>query len=446
MDASNSSRNIMETVFQTTNDVHPSSDEDMSHQRNCAPRCRDRLREFTQETTLHGIRFTTDSKSNIYRRLMWVLFVSLGTAGVVITLKDSAIRFIAQPVTTVVEIHHPNAVPFPAVTVCNYNKYRQSVLAGTWAEDLLYKMYGSPVQGEIGEVDWSNYTDVITNLNRTAFEMEAAHQIEDMLIACTWSSETACGPENFTNVMTNYGVCYTFNGDVKNGLTVKNRGSMFGLYMVLDIEQHEYMPGVSKGAGVKIMTHTQTDVPLVNEVSMSFGPGMDSTIALRLHQTKLLRCTNQPLQYFDVYSRANCEMESFTLAATKSCTCREPYMPEESELSCESACQEVIYDSTISYGSYPSLQILKKIQLMRNITEAEIRENYLAISVFIEDLTVLSTEEEYSYTYDAFLGDIGGQFGLCLGASLLTLLEFFDFLMMSLCGACRRWYNRSRKQ
>ncbi|MGH0172674.1 UNVERIFIED_CONTAM: hypothetical protein FKN15_063678 [Acipenser sinensis] len=56
------------------------------------------------------------------------------------------------------------------------------------------------------------------------------------------------------------------------------------------------------------------------------------------------------------------------------------------------------------------------------------KENILVLDIFFEALNYETIEQKKAYEVAGLLGDIGGQMGLFIGASLLTILELFDYL------------------
>ncbi|PNI28073.1 ASIC3 isoform 7, partial [Pan troglodytes] len=56
------------------------------------------------------------------------------------------------------------------------------------------------------------------------------------------------------------------------------------------------------------------------------------------------------------------------------------------------------------------------------------RENVLALDIFFEAVNYETVEQKKAYEMSELLGDIGGQMGLFIGASLLTILEILDYL------------------
>ena len=69
-----------------------------------------------------------------------------------------------------------------------------------------------------------------------------------------------------------------------------------------------------------------------------------------------------------------------------------------------------------------------------NLSKDSIRDDFMSVSVFYEDLQVTTTTTEYSYSDSAFLADLGGALGLFLGASLIAFIEIGMLLLDELRG------------
>ncbi|KAL6456045.1 hypothetical protein MHYP_G00358960 [Metynnis hypsauchen] len=61
-------------------------------------------------------------------------------------------------------------------------------------------------------------------------------------------------------------------------------------------------------------------------------------------------------------------------------------------------------------------------------TEEYIRDNFLILDIFFEALNYETIEQKKAYDIAGLLGDIGGQMGLFIGASILTILEILDYI------------------
>ena len=64
-----------------------------------------------------------------FYRLVWFVIV-LGLNGYLIfNIYQSILRFSQRPIHTLVGAEHASSIVFPAVTICNYNQFRQSALS-----------------------------------------------------------------------------------------------------------------------------------------------------------------------------------------------------------------------------------------------------------------------------------------------------------------------------
>ncbi|KAL1251782.1 hypothetical protein QQF64_019578 [Cirrhinus molitorella] len=74
-------------------------------------------------------------------------------------------------------------------------------------------------------------------------------------------------------------------------------------------------------------------------------------------------------------------------------------------------------------------------------------ENILVLDIFFEALNYETIEQKKAYELAGLLGDIGGQMGLFIGASILTILELFDYLYevikFKLCRCAKKKHQRS---
>ncbi|XP_046581239.1 acid-sensing ion channel 1A-like [Haliotis rubra] len=105
---------------------------------------------------------------------------------------------------------------------------------------------------------------------------------------------------------------------------------------------------------------------------------------------------------------------------------------------CQMPCSFETYDIKVSTSSYPSdaaMDYVKKLSTFSG--EESIKKNFLEIRVFYENLIIHSTEQTPQYTPQTMLGNLGGQMGIYLGASFMTLTELGEFLF-SLCLAVFR--------
>lgn len=79
-----------------------------------------------------------------------------------------------------------------------------------------------------------------------------------------------------------------------------------------------------------------------------------------------------------------------------------------------------------------------------NKNETYIRENFLVLDIFFEALNYEAIEQKKAYDLAGLLGDIGGQMGLFIGASILTILEILDYIYEVIRDRVSRVLRRSK--
>lgn len=162
---------------------------------------------FVGSSTLHGLQYVFTSRT-LVRRILWALF--LVTAVVWFSFQSSKLlkKYFSYPATTKVSLVYEGSPEFPAISICNFNRFKRSVIMGKGYDQLL-----SQYERRLFGLNTENYTiDVSKNsdFNLTELDWLAGHQINDTLQGCVWSG-TMCDYRNFTPVLTSMGLCHTFN-------------------------------------------------------------------------------------------------------------------------------------------------------------------------------------------------------------------------------------------
>ena len=211
--------------------------------------------------------------------------------------------------------HFNERLRFPAITICNKNLYRKSVIGNAEvniSNVILNEFSGYSLFADIfGNTSYYNYTTHSAAL----YFNNSGHQIEQILFYCLYAGNR-CTTQNFTQETSTSGNCHTFNSG-ENGSTVLysiEGGFMFGLELILNAEQYEYFLADSDSVGFNMFIHDQGHFPYYGGVnSFSISPGQSTQVALRKVDYKLQtpagggQCNNDiTLKYFDSYSRLSC--------------------------------------------------------------------------------------------------------------------------------------------
>ncbi|KAG8140033.1 hypothetical protein E2320_002760, partial [Naja naja] len=159
------------------------------------------------------------------------------------------------------------------------------------------------------------------------------------------------------------------------------------------------------------------------------------------------------LEFFPVYSITACRISCETRYVVENCNCKMVHMPGDAPFctpeqykecaepalvllgekgndycECQTPCNLTRYNKELSMVKIPSKTSAKYLEKKFNKSEKYISENILVLDIFFEALNYETIEQRKAYEVAALLGDIGGQMGLFIGASILTILEVFDYI------------------
>ncbi|XP_065416495.1 acid-sensing ion channel 4 [Chrysemys picta bellii] len=158
------------------------------------PRTRD-LATFAGTSTLHGLGHICGSGRLGVRQTLWAFAFLLSLAFFFSQAARSALLYLERPHLTALDEEAAREMLFPAVTICNINRFRHSALSDA---DIFHlaNMTGLPPKDREGhraaDLLYPD-PDMADILNRTG------HQLDDMLQSCNFSGEK-CSSQNFTVV------------------------------------------------------------------------------------------------------------------------------------------------------------------------------------------------------------------------------------------------------
>uniref|UniRef100_G3TRH0 Acid sensing ion channel subunit 1 n=1 Tax=Loxodonta africana TaxID=9785 RepID=G3TRH0_LOXAF len=441
---------------------------------------------FAKSCTLHGASHVFVEGGLGPRQALWAVAFVLALGAFLCQVGDRVAYYLSYPHVTLLDEVATTELAFPAVTLCNTNAVRLSQLS---YPDLLYlaPMLGLDESDDPGvplaPPGPEAFSGEPFNLHR--FYNRSCHRLEDMLLYCSYCGGP-CGPHNFSVVFTRYGKCYTFNSgrDGRPRLKTMKGGTGNGLEIMLDIQQDEYLPvwgetGMSFSSGATWALLGSIVEPEAELRSFSLPPSISvsrpylSSTLTYLWLSLLGSVTlqgNQP-SFSITYA---CLFPGDTRYLVENCNCRMVHMPgdapyctpeqykecadpaldflvekDQEYCVCEMPCNLTRYGKELSMVKIPSKASAKYLAKKFNKSEQYIGENILVLDIFFEVLNYETIEQKKAYEIAGLLGDIGGQMGLFIGASILTVLELFDYayevIKHKLCrrGKCQKEAKRS---
>ncbi|XP_026876077.1 acid-sensing ion channel 1C isoform X2 [Electrophorus electricus] len=427
---------------------------------------------FGANCTLHGLSHIFLPGGITIRRALWASAFISSLSIFLYHVAGAIMQYYKYPYVTILdEMDSPNMY-FPAITLCNYNSFRRSKMQRNdlfWMAGLLGVEQGDfdAFMAALGRPTDNTKFYPSKTFNMLEFVQRASHSIEEMLLDCKYRGKE-CGPDSFYPIYTRYGKCYTFNSGLDGNplLTTLKGGTGNGLEIMLDIQQDEYLPvwgdtdETSYEAGIKVQIHSQDEPPFIDQLGFGVAPGFQTFVSCQQQRLQYLPppwgdCRSAPLEtdYFPTYSITACRIECETRYLLETCNCRMVHMPGTSTVCtpeqykecadpaldylvekdskycvCLTPCNMTRYGKELSMVKIPSKASAKYLAKKFNKTEQYIGDNILVLDIFFEALNYEKIEQKKAYEVAGLLGDIGGQMGLFIGASVLTILEIFDYL------------------
>ena len=445
---------------------------------------------FFSITTFQGLpHIANASKRRSYCRLIyWIVLIFAATILMMWAVVSVTLEFVEMNTALQSRQAYTSNMPFPAVTICNQNLFKRSVISrvANVTDDLM--LFLTLISGNTILVDNFDYATFL-NESGELFAKDSAfyfnnsgHQLEDMLLTCQYNGETQqC---NFTQQSSTSGNCYTFNsGHDGSVFHTTQTGYFFGLELVLNAEEHEYFLAGTDSVGFNVYIHDQDHFPHYGGVgSFLVSTGQLTQVVLNRADYKLLtsssggQCSDDvTLKYFNSYSMVSCMTECITDFVVESCNCKAQFMPGPATIcklsntcwfenlvrfnghqcNCPVACEFTMYERAMSYAKYPARHLTNTLNssiflsqssvlpefvisstvdengtevkyLNDNFTGSYLQNNLAKLRIYFDDLRVTTFEEILDYTPFQFIADFGGHIGLFTGAGFLTLFEVIE--------------------
>ncbi|XP_046544942.1 acid-sensing ion channel 4-B-like [Haliotis rubra] len=435
--------------------------------------------EFCQTTAIHGFnKISTPTCRFTFRGILWTLAVCGATGFLIFNLMSEIGDYYSYPIATKVTNKIRNTIEFPAVTICNRCTLNKTRLASF--PDLESYFRDSSLQQRSSGV--YNFDDIDDGIMLQPLSLDwwtnMSMDASSLFHLCYFGGESIDCSSNFLPVFTDEGLCHTFNFNASDIVNVKNSGNGANLIINYNIAQQYYTFRENMAAGIKVLLHNSRHHPDANPTVVMAAPGFSTYVAMHKSEYVYLPdpymafdemdCVDtnspdfvNPLKYYSPYTYDHCFMECIQTKVFNLCGCVGPSDPRstgpdvpicslekqdtcysisiremgknttfEEECKCSTQCTFETFSAQVSSSGYPA-DIWA--ELLNNSTQSEsseyFRNNYLELRVFYDKMMVTSTKQHPQYTQATLFSNVGGQMGLCLGASILTVAEIWELLV-----------------
>ena len=429
----------------------------------------DRVKEDVESLTVHGIPRAISAKSKC-ARILWLSLSILAVLGLSTTVFKSLSGYFRREITIKTTLRQNRVLPLPAITFCN-TKYVFDYFKSVPSLQSFPKNCSSK-----GDMHFSNEANNISfNIGCQMFFGEVS---AELFLINQIAEKTFRFPDNFTFVPNRY-PCFTFN---RNSLSVqKAEGEENGIKILLYNTEfkgprfHHTSGSVrDETRGISVWLHDPNQkIPFGDRVTLL--PGFQTHISVRKNIVKKKqhpypsKCSESGPDQSSIYPGKNimrmCYASCFYKAMYKLCHGVMPsvrafmHAPEYpihdnsarfwacltgnqssidyTKCECRPHCYEEVYKLTVSRSTWPQnwqtrsfARLIKGVEEKElNLSAEEIRDRLIKVVIYYEDFMETIYEEIPLYNILSIVSDLGGQMGLFLGASLLSLAEIVALMI-----------------
>ncbi len=426
-----------------------------------------KLLKYATSTSTHGVKYLIVGKS-IIRRLFWsflfVVFLILCLYNVI----NSIIRYVDIPITTTVSSKHVESLELPIITICNLNQFNQRYLeerdiSGVVDASVNLELSNATnFQDEYHQQCSTYKTPASYSVTIEELFRNGGQRLEDFIVDCRFLGLPCNLEEDFIPTHSPAGLCYTYN------LTKAVRGSGYRheLNLILNVDQHNYVGSLNNEAGVRVSLQPKGHPPLPVNYGYFIPVGKSAYMGMQYTEiednSNLPGCIqNNANTSFNIltgfnYSLSACLHECVLRILADECGCLDFYETPPANISyanmrrctvadlccitatlslaaecvqCELSCHHPLYEVTTTYASYPSFSKREGIAERYNTTVEVVGESFISLHIYFDELIKRREVTTRSYSLISLIADIGGQMGLFLGASVISLTEFLVWLI-----------------
>ncbi|CAA96693.1 Degenerin-like protein asic-2 [Caenorhabditis elegans] len=331
------------------------------------------------------------------------------------------------------------------------------------------------------------------NLISDTAKVPALYTYADLIQDCSFAG-IPCSESDFTKFIDPvYGACYSFNEDASLNYSVSREGIQFGLKLMLTVTQTktngntDSLP-TTKLAGARIGVNSRGSSPGLDSNGIDAGVGYESAVSVSLTQNVRAKkpygtCVDREPDSSDYYKDfiytletcfngckqrdtiAKCQCANPRLALGSTDTACQPIKADLDclqtlkgnqtsstpnidllvECNCNPPCDESTYTPTVSLAQFPSTSYYVATSSTAGVGSCSstnskfssksdcqkwYNNNGMIIQVFLETLSYELYTETAGYTVSNVINDLGGQAGLWLGLSVISVVEMTGLMLV----------------
>ncbi|CAJ0593780.1 unnamed protein product [Cylicocyclus nassatus] len=345
-------------------------------------------------------------------------------------------------------------------------------------------LYGNSDRAElhVGERALQVYQKQHPNFTFEEFFYNAGFNCSETMKLCSFAGRQFDCCKYTQAKLTNLGKCQTLDLRAAKEWFQKQvvAGVNAGLQLILDAHMEEQFDGTGDDIdavftnayenGFRYYVHAPDTIPYLVSEGISVSPGMrvysaiSTSVYVLLSPEEWGNCTNEwPEKYATdlpysavnckalcnanfMYDRCGCAPFAFNIdEALPTCTpyetvqCIDQIRVQTTDgtdhyhrplcAECKLECSSLFYHAYNSYGHGFSQGALKKLSRKNpKWSKAHMRSNFLTLNVFFRDMAHTEYRQRQDTSLTQILSDIGGNMGMFLGMSLITVTEISLFI------------------
>ena len=234
----------------------------------------------------------------------------------------------------------------------------------------------------------------------------------------------------------------------------------------IDNKVDDYCVSVANGIGIRVVVHDPRSYPRLLEHAVAIPPGSDAYVSIEKEVTRHLKRPYAQQDCVDAeertnfrfasgsegeYSREACLLDCLLARVSRACNCSflqpssactvaHAYFCMEdivhnyfAQCECLPTCEEVRYEASVSTLALPTPLVIEESIRKRfnHTTSDDIAANLIHLKVFFNRLQQSEMTQVEAYSHNELVSNFGGQLVLFLGASLLTMIELCEWLLLA---------------